>query len=66
MKIHFTTRDELITEDKELAGMDVRLQLLDDGSINLHFGDSQFDTNHQGYWGDKQKRAKQCQWFNFY
>lgn len=33
------------------SGIDVRLQVLDN-SLDLHIGDAQYDTNHQGYWGE--------------
>jgi hypothetical protein len=30
---------------------DVRLQVWDDGKCVIRYGDSQFDQDHQGYWG---------------
>ena len=30
---------------------DVRLQLHNDGTISIHYGDAQYDTDHSGYWG---------------
>lgn len=44
------TRDEL-EDDCGNSGIDVRLQVLED-SLELHIGDSQYDTNHLGYWGE--------------
>jgi hypothetical protein len=32
-------------------GGDVRLQVLDSGTWELWTGDSQYDTDHRGYWG---------------
>lgn len=48
MKSSFT-RVEL-EDDCGNSGIDVRLQVLED-SLELHIGDSQYDTNHLGYWG---------------
>jgi hypothetical protein len=31
--------------------LDIRLQVLPDGSWALHEGDPQYDTDHRGYWG---------------
>lgn len=32
--------------------VDVRLQLTPDGQYFYHTGDSQYDVDHRGYWGD--------------
>lgn len=53
MKSSFT-RDELVQEDnRDLSGIDVRLQfrVYEDGSLNLFTGSSQYDPNHFGCWG---------------
>lgn len=42
------SREELECDGN--SGIDVRLQLLND-ELQLHMGDSQYDTNHLGYWG---------------
>lgn len=31
--------------------IEVRLQVLPDGTWQVHYGDPGFDTDHQGYWG---------------
>ena len=49
MKKTFTR--ENLADHFWLSGIDVRLQLLDSGDWVLHLGDSQYDTDHQGYWG---------------
>lgn len=49
MQVNFT-RDEL-EDDCGNSGIDVRLQFLDD-ELQLHTGDSQYDTSHLGYWGE--------------
>jgi hypothetical protein len=33
------------------AGVDVRLQIEEDGCWTLHSGDAQYDQSHKGYWG---------------
>lgn len=33
------------------GGVDVRLQVLEDGRWTVHVGDSQYDQDHRGYWG---------------
>lgn len=30
--------------------IDVRLQVMSDGSWAIHTGDAQYDTDHRGYW----------------
>jgi len=42
--------DSLPEEDRE-GGIDVRLQIQEDGSWSIHAGDAQYDTDHTGYWG---------------
>ena len=32
-------------------GIDTRLQVLEDGTWEIHTGDSQYDQDHRGYWG---------------
>jgi hypothetical protein len=32
-------------------GIDVRLQVYEDGAWAVHFGDGSYDTDHRGYWG---------------
>jgi len=32
-------------------GCDVRLQVYEDGSWAVRFGDSQYDQDHRGFWG---------------
>lgn len=44
-------RDELC--DNEHNGMDVRL-IVTDGSWELHTGDVQYETSHEGFWGSGQ------------
>jgi hypothetical protein len=36
---------------EECYGLDIRLQVMDDGDWSLHSGDSQFDDDHRGHWG---------------
>ena len=31
--------------------IDVRLQVMEDGDWSIHSGDSQYDTDHGGFWG---------------
>lgn len=38
-------------EEDDNTCIDVRLQVMDNGSWYLHTGDPQFDTDHRGYWG---------------
>lgn len=38
-------------EECEGGYLDVRLQLHDSGSWEIHEGDSQYDTDHRGSWG---------------
>ena len=52
-------RDELQSYDpKDIADEegnpcgDIRLQVLYNGSWRIHTGDSSYDTDHRGYWGD--------------
>lgn len=57
--MEFPTRDELVNDMAEMldvpvesgVDLDVRLQVLDDGTWNLHYGDAQYDIDHHGYWG---------------
>jgi hypothetical protein len=35
----------------EDEGCDVRLQVYEDSSFQLHSGDSSYDQDHRGYWG---------------
>lgn len=49
--------DELIAiqrdvfDDSDLDYIDVRLQVLADGTWFVHCGDPCYDTDHRGYWG---------------
>ena len=43
-------RDSL-GEDYEGGGLPVRLQVQEDGSWEIHTGDSSYDLDHRGYWG---------------
>lgn len=36
--------------DPDVDFVDIRLQLVD-GTYYIHFGDSQYDTDHRGSWG---------------
>lgn len=47
MKSSYSRED--LTDDCGNSGIDVRLQVVDD-ELNLHVGDSQYDTNHYGDW----------------
>ena len=57
--MQFPTTDELVNEMAEMldvpvdsgVDLDVRLQVLDDGTWHLHYGDACYDTDHHGYWG---------------
>lgn len=57
--VRFPRSHELVNEMSEIldvpaegiTDMDVRLQVLDDGTWQLHYGDAQYDTDHRGYWG---------------
>ena len=35
----------------DTPGIDVRLQVYDNGEWAIRTGDSQYDTDHNGYWG---------------
>lgn len=38
-------------QDEEDETLDVRLQVLNDGSWRINYGDASYDTDHHGYWG---------------
>jgi hypothetical protein len=45
-----------VTSDLSWMGVndetvDVRLQVLEDGTYTLHTGDASYDTDHRGFWG---------------
>lgn len=42
---------EDIADDEGNPSIDVRLQVLDDGSYSFHSGDSSYDKDHRGYCG---------------
>lgn len=44
-------RAELLSEDGDSAGTDIRLQVYADGRWLLHSGDSSYDQDHRGFWG---------------
>lgn len=45
------TRDDLVCEDSEdFSGLDVRL-VFHEGNWEVKTGDSQYDTDHRGFWG---------------
>lgn len=39
-------------DDPEGEGLEVRLQVYPDGRWAIRFGDSGYDTDHLGYWGN--------------
>jgi hypothetical protein len=43
-------REDLIEDDSDFSGTDVRLQVTAHGWA-IHTGDSSFDQSHTGYWG---------------
>ena len=57
--MQFPTTDEVVNEMAAMldvlvdngVDLDVRLQVLDDGTWHLHYGDAQYDTDHHGDWG---------------
>lgn len=46
-----TTTGDFEDEFGERDGIDVRLQVHEGGGYSIHEGDSQYDTDHRGYWG---------------
>jgi hypothetical protein len=42
---------DLINEEGDEAGLDVRLQVYDDGGWALRWGLSDYDLDHRGHWG---------------
>jgi hypothetical protein len=38
----------------EEPGIEVRLQVRDDGGWAVHFGDPQYDSDHRGFWGSSE------------
>jgi len=46
-----TYAPEDIADDDGSPGIDVRLQVMDDGSYEHHSGDASYDTDHRGFWG---------------
>lgn len=52
---HWTVEPIVMSEDEneeqEGVELEVRLQVRESGSYALHTGDSQYDTDHRGYWG---------------
>ena len=38
-------------DDGDGPSIDVRLQVLEDGTWALHSGDAQYDADHHGFWG---------------
>lgn len=42
---------ETLEPADEPEGIDVRLQVLDDGAWSVHSGDASYDTDHHGFWG---------------
>jgi hypothetical protein len=42
---------DLIVPGEDSASVDVRLQVWDDGSWNVHTGDASYDQDHRGWWG---------------
>lgn len=46
------TREDLIDRDSvDFAGVDVRLQVHEDGGFSIHTGSSDYDQDHRGFWG---------------
>ena len=42
--------DDLNEPGSDFRGSDVRLQVNDDGGWTLHYGSSDYDQDHRGYW----------------
>jgi hypothetical protein len=42
---------EAPASDEEAGWMDVRLQVMEDGSWGIHTGDASYDLDHRGHWG---------------
>ena len=41
---------EMIEQGENVASIDVRLQVLGDGTWSVHTGDASYDQDHRGYW----------------
>ena len=50
LRKHFS-RADLLEEEGECAGTDVRLQVRESGAWAIHTGASDYDQDHRGYWG---------------
>jgi len=46
-----TYNPEDIADEEGNPSIDVRLQVLGDGTYYHHSGDAQYDTDHSGFWG---------------
>lgn len=46
----------------EIETIDVRLQVMPDGAWEVHSGDSQYDTDHRGFWGSSEVPATRGRW----
>jgi hypothetical protein len=44
-------------------GLDIRLHVWEDESWTIHTGDSQYDTDHRGFWGSSTLMGK-CNWLS--
>ncbi len=44
-------RADLVEPGEDSASTDVRLQVWDDGTWNVHTGDASYDQDHRGFWG---------------
>lgn len=49
--VSWNVNEDQMDEAGENYGLDVRLQVENDGNWSLHTGDAQYDTDHRGFWG---------------
>jgi len=50
-ELKWTNKDVKLSKADAAEGVDVRLQVMDDGEWILHVGLSDYDQDHRGYWG---------------
>jgi hypothetical protein len=50
LRQYFPKREDLIEDESDFSGVDVRLQVTSDGWC-INTGDASFDLSHRGCWG---------------
>lgn len=55
------SKEDLTEHGSDFSGTDVRLQVSEDGGWTLHFGSSDYDQDHRGFWASSSV-ARACTW----